>query len=63
MTSAAKAEVIRLATTTPFQARGGELRAGTRRVVPPIATTDGMHFDRRPAPEERAALLAYLKKL
>ncbi len=31
--------------------------------VPPIATTDGVHFDRRPAPEERAALLAYLKKL
>ena len=32
-------------------------------VVPPIATTDGVHFDRRPAPEERAALLAYLRKL
>ena len=32
-------------------------------VVPPIATTDGIHFDRRPKPEERAALLAYLKKL
>jgi cytochrome c peroxidase len=31
--------------------------------VPPIATTDGVHFDRRPAPEERAALLAYLRKL
>ena len=32
-------------------------------VVPPIATTDGIHFDRRPAPEEREALLAYLRKL
>jgi hypothetical protein len=32
-------------------------------VVPPIASTDGVHFDRRPAPEERAALLAYLRKL
>ena len=32
-------------------------------VVRPIATTDGVHFDRRPAPEERAALLAYLRKL
>ena len=36
---------------------------GPTAVVPPIATTDGVHFDRRPAPEERAALLAYLKKL
>jgi cytochrome c peroxidase len=32
-------------------------------VVPPIATTDGVHFDRRPTVEERAALLAYLRKL
>jgi cytochrome c peroxidase len=32
-------------------------------VVPPIATTDGVHFDRRPRPEERAALLAYLRTL
>jgi cytochrome c peroxidase len=32
-------------------------------VVPPIASTDGVHFDRRPLPEERAALLAYLRKL
>jgi cytochrome c peroxidase len=32
-------------------------------VVPPIATTDGVHFDRAPAPEERSALLAYLRKL
>ena len=36
---------------------------GPTAVVPPIATTDGVHFDRRPLPEERAALLAYLKKL
>jgi cytochrome c peroxidase len=36
---------------------------GPAAVVPPIATTDGVKFDRRPAPEERAALLAYLKKL
>ena len=32
-------------------------------VVPPIASTDGVNFDRRPLPEERAALLAYLRKL
>ena len=31
--------------------------------VPPIASTDGVHFDRAPRPEERAALLAYLHKL
>jgi cytochrome c peroxidase len=31
--------------------------------IPPIATTDGIHFDRRPADEERAALLAYLREL
>jgi cytochrome c peroxidase len=37
--------------------------AGPTAVVPPIATTDGRNFDRRPAPEERAALLAYLRKL
>jgi cytochrome c peroxidase len=30
---------------------------------PPIATTDGVHFDRRPLPEERAALLAYLRRM
>ena len=30
---------------------------------PPFASTDGVHFDRRPAPEEREALLAYLRKL
>jgi cytochrome c peroxidase len=32
-------------------------------VVPPVASTDGIHFDRQPLPEERAALLAYLRKL
>jgi cytochrome c peroxidase len=32
-------------------------------VVPPVASTDGVHFDRRPTLEERPALLAYLKKL
>ena len=31
--------------------------------VPPVASTDGVHFDRIPRPEERAALLAYLRKL
>ena len=30
---------------------------------PPPTTTDGVHFDRAPLPEERQALLAYLKKL
>jgi cytochrome c peroxidase len=30
---------------------------------PPPATTDGVHFDRAPLPEERAALLAYLRRL
>jgi cytochrome c peroxidase len=32
-------------------------------VVPPFTTTDGVNFDRAPLPEERAALLAYLRKL
>jgi len=32
-------------------------------VVPPAVSTDGVHFDRRPTLEERAALLAYLRKL
>jgi hypothetical protein len=32
-------------------------------VVPPFTTTDGVHFDRAPTPAERAALVAYLKKL
>ena len=30
---------------------------------PPPTTTDGVHFDRAPLPEERDALLAYLRKL
>jgi hypothetical protein len=30
---------------------------------PPPTTTDGVHFDRAPLPEERQALLAYLRKL
>jgi cytochrome c peroxidase len=32
-------------------------------VVSPAASTDGVHFDRAPRPDERAALLAYLRKL
>jgi cytochrome c peroxidase len=32
-------------------------------VVPPIASSDGVNFDRRPTPEERAALVAYLRTL
>lgn len=32
-------------------------------VAPPVASTDGVNFDRQPTPEERAALLAYLRKL
>ena len=32
-------------------------------VVPPIATTDGVHFDRALQPEERDALVAYLRVL
>jgi hypothetical protein len=27
------------------------------RVVPPLASTDGVHFDRQPAPDQRAALI------
>ena len=30
---------------------------------PPPTTTDGIHFDRAPLPEEREALLAYLRVL
>ena len=30
---------------------------------PAVVTTDGVHFDRRPLPEERAALLAYLRRM
>jgi cytochrome c peroxidase len=29
---------------------------------PPVASTDGVNFDRQPTPEERAGLLAYLRK-
>ena len=32
-------------------------------VAPPVASTDGVNFDRQPKPEERAALLAYLRTL
>ena len=32
-------------------------------VFPPVASTDGLHFDRAPKPEERDALIAYLRKL
>jgi cytochrome c peroxidase len=32
-------------------------------VAPPVASTDGVNFDRAPKPEEREALLAYLRKL
>ena len=32
-------------------------------VPPPVATTNGTDFNRQPLPEERAALLAYLRKL
>jgi cytochrome c peroxidase len=32
-------------------------------VIPPVASTDGVHFDRQPQPDEREALLAYLRKL
>jgi len=32
-------------------------------VVPPVLSTDGVNFDRPPTPEEREALLAYLRKL
>jgi mono/diheme cytochrome c family protein len=31
--------------------------------APPFASTDGVHHDRIPSPEERPALLAYLRKL
>jgi cytochrome c peroxidase len=32
-------------------------------VVPPVASTDGIHFDRIPKPEEVPALVAYLRRL
>ena len=31
--------------------------------APPVASTDSVNFDRQPQPEERAALLAYLRRL
>jgi cytochrome c peroxidase len=31
--------------------------------LPPVASTDGVNWDRQPRPEERAALLAYLRTL
>jgi hypothetical protein len=31
--------------------------------LPPFASSDGIHFDRIPKPEEVPALLAYLRKL
>jgi cytochrome c peroxidase len=42
-----------------------QLRALTAPGAPPPAptTTDGVHFDRAPLPEEREALLAYLRRL
>ena len=42
-----------------------QLRVLTALGAPPPAptTTDGVHFDRAPLPEERQALLAYLRKL
>jgi cytochrome c peroxidase len=31
--------------------------------VPPVASTDGINWDRQPRPEEKEALVAYLKRL
>jgi len=31
--------------------------------APPVASTDGIHFDRAPTPAEKPALVAYLRKL
>jgi cytochrome c peroxidase len=39
-----------------------EVIARAAGLVPPVATTDGVNFDRRPTVEERAALLAYLRR-
>jgi cytochrome c peroxidase len=39
------------------------VNASGQQVPQPIATTDGVHFDRQPLPEECEALLAYLRKL
>ena len=44
-----------------LQAGAGD--GSSHRSVPPVASTDGVHFDRQPTPEERPALLAYLRKL
>jgi hypothetical protein len=38
-------------------------RADMRMIQAGVASTDGVNFDRQPTPEERAALLAYLRKL
>ena len=40
-----------------------EANAPLGNVPPPVATTDGVHYDRIPLPEEVPALLAYLRKL
>ena len=48
-------------TTSSSSSASRRIGAGCHR--PPFATTDGMNFDRQPSPEERAALLAYLRKL
>jgi hypothetical protein len=32
-------------------------------VIPPVFTTDGVHVDRLPLPQELEPLLAYLRKL
>jgi cytochrome c peroxidase len=39
------------------------VRATAIQQAPPVASTDGVHWDRQPRPEERAALLAYLRAL
>jgi cytochrome c peroxidase len=39
------------------------VRVNTAPNVPPVLSTNGIDFDRPPAPEDRAALLAYLRKL
>jgi cytochrome c peroxidase len=40
-----------------------QVQAAPGAPLPPPTTTDGVHFDRAPLPEERQALLAYLRKL
>ena len=49
--------------TTSSSSSECEVNAAALGVVPPAASTDGVNFDREPLPEERAALLAYLRKL